>query len=169
MYPRLVSLAIICCFIAACSTTGSHALSVVASATNVTYYYENGQAVEFIDNADLTDDEVVIVLESLEQIDKSKRMLKPYRDNPALLIRDIDNVQYEYSKIKDAYIDIRYIVLDNKDEYNSYEWDTFMKFDTSVIVLDEQFDQLIESTKSGAAVSTAMTFADTAIKLAAIL
>jgi hypothetical protein len=149
--------------------TTNRTLSVITSATNIAYTYENGQAVKFIDNAPLTDLEITMVLEAFDQIDRSKSVLKHYRDNPDALVLNIQDVSFQYAKIKSAYLSIREIVLSHKDAYNASEWAVFKEFDQSASVLDKEFRQLVEAVEANTALSTALRLADTAIKIGAML
>ncbi len=149
--------------------TTNRTLSVITSATNIAYTYENGQIVKFIDNAPLSDLEITMVLEAFDQIDRSKSVLKHYRDNPDALVLNIQDVAFQYAKIKSSYLSIRQIVLSHKDSYNASKWATFEEFDQSAHTLDKEFRQLVEAVEANIALVTALRLADTAIKIGSLL
>ena len=157
--------------LAGCSglNTSERTLSVITSATNIAYYYENGEAVEFIDNAPLSDLEMTMVLEAFDQIDRSKGILKYYRDNPDKMVLNIQDVSFQYAKIKSSYLSIRNIVITHKGDYTAYEWSVFEDFDQAAITLDEEFKALVGALEANTALITALRLADTAIKIGAML
>ena len=151
------------------NSTTAKALSVVMSATNLTYYYETGQAVEFVGNAELTDFETTQILEALDQVERSKHRLKSYQKSPERIITDLPQITFEYAKLKSAYLSVRQVVLDNESEYADLEWETFVRFDISARTLDEQFQALIEAAEANAAIMTALRLADTALKATSLI
>lgn len=156
--------------LAGCSIDqASRTLSVVSSAANVKYYYDNGDAVNFVGNAELTSFEAARVLEALERIDNSKKILKAYEDDLKSLVLNIDAISYEYSKIKASYLDIRTVVLSNIDEYQPSEIRTFIEFDDAARHLDQEFSKLVDAVEANATINTAIRFADTVIKIGSIL
>jgi hypothetical protein len=152
-----------------CSLQPSNTLSVISSAADLSYHYESGQAVEFIDNATLTDLEVTVVLEALDQIDRSKSRLKAFTDAPERFVTDITLVSFEYAKIKSSYLSIRQVVLDNRDEYTPEEWHVFEEFDSAAGHLDKEFASLVAALEANTALQTAFRLADTAVKIATLL
>ncbi len=152
-----------------CSLQPSNTLSVISSAADLSYHYESGEAVDFIDNATLTDLEVTVVLEALDQIDRSKTRLKALTDDPKQFVTDITLVSFEYAKIKSAYLSIRQVVLDNREEYTPEEWRVFEEFDSAAGHLDREFAHLVETLEANTALQTAFRLADTAVKIAALL
>ena len=152
-----------------CSLSTVTSTPVISSAVNLKYYYENGQALEFIDNAELSDIEITQILEAMDQIDRSKKRLQSLVDSPSQLVLNIHDVTYEYAKIKATYLVVRDIALSNQAEYSSEEWRVLTEFDTSAQVLDAQFVGLIEKLESNKALNTALGLADTVIKLAVML
>jgi hypothetical protein len=152
-----------------CSLQPSNTLSIISSAADLSYHYESGEAVDFIDNAELTDLEVTIVLEALDQIDRSKSRLKTLADDPERFVTDITLVSFEYAKIKSSYLSIRQVVLDNRDEYTPEEWQVFEEFDAAAIHLDKEFSRLVSALDANTALQTALRLADTAIKIGAML
>lgn len=154
----------------ACSLdTTNRTLSVITSATNIAYHYENGEAVRFIDNAPLSDLEITMVLEAFDQIDRSKQILKHYKSNPDKLILNIQDVSFQYAKIKSSYLAIRDIVISHKPSYSHVEWATFNEFDQSARLLDIEFKALVDAVEASTAMQTALRLADTAIKIGAML
>ena len=152
-----------------CFMQPANTLSVVSSAADLAYHYESGEAVEFIDNAELTDLEVTVVLEALDQIDRSKGRLKAPMSDPEQLVTEITSVSFEYAKIRSAYLSIRQVVLDNRDEYTPEEWVVFEEFDAAAITLDGQFAEMVSALEANTALQTAFRLADTAIKIATLL
>lgn len=152
-----------------CSLQPTNTLSVIHSAADLSYRYESGEAVEFIDNAELSDLEVTVVLEALDQIDRSKSRLKAFTDAPERFVTDITLVSFEYAKIKSSYLSIRQVVLDNRDEYTPEEWRVFEEFDAAAIHLDKEFSQLVSALEVNTALQTAFRLADTAVKIATLL
>ena len=152
-----------------CSFQPTNTLSAIHSAADLSYHYESGQAVEFIDNADLSDLEVTVVLEALDQIDRSKSRLKAFTDAPERFVTDITLVSFEYAKIKSSYLSIRQVVLDNRDEYTPEEWRVFEEFDAAAIHLDKEFSRLVSALEVNTALQTAFRLADTAVKIATLL
>ena len=149
--------------------TTKQTLSFVTSAANLKYYYESGDVVNFIDSVELTDQEITRVITALEAIDKSKKTLKVFEDDPKLMITDMETVIYEYQKIKAAYENIKSVVVVHFDEYEPKAKASFIEFDASARTLDQQFKDMTDAIESNAALMTALRLADTAIKLAAIL
>ena len=154
-----------------CTTfdTSTRTLSVVTSATNLSYYYTNGDIVNFVGHAELSEMELTSVLEALDQIDRSKQILQHYKDKPDQLVLNIEDVAFQYAKIKSAYLSIRSVVLDNFDEYGPVELRSFQEFDRSAQVLDIEFEALVEAVETNTAIVTALNLANTAIKVGAML
>lgn len=144
-------------------------LSFVTSAANLKYYYESGDVVNFIDSVELTDDEITRVITALEAIDKSKKTLKVFEDEPKMVITDMETVIYEYQKIKAAYGEIKSVVVTNFDDYKPKAKASFIEFDVAARTLDEQFKDMVDAVERNAALMTALRLADTAIKIAATL
>lgn len=155
--------------LAGCSLQPTNTLSVISSAANLSYHYESGEAVEFIDNATLTDLEVTMVLEAMDQIDRSKTRLKAFTDSPERFVTDITLVSFEYAKIRSSYLSIRQVVIDNRNEYTPEEWLVFEEFDTAAGHLDKEFASLVAALEANTALQTAFRLADTAVKIAALL
>ena len=152
-----------------CSLQPTNTLSVIHSAADLSYHYESGEAVNFIDNATLTDLEVTIVLEALDQIDRSKGRLEALLETPEKLITELPTITFEYAKVKSAYLSLRQVVLENAAEYSAEEWYTFEQFDNSARNLDAEFVAMSEALKGSGAVQVAFKLADSAIKIAALL
>ena len=79
------------------SNPTQNALSVVTTSADLYFYYENGEVVNFIDQAVLSDLELTQVLESLDQIDRSVEkfytlLQSPYRHEYSFLIRKNTNL-----------------------------------------------------------------------------
>lgn len=156
--------------LAGCSIDqASRTLSVISSATNIKYYYDNGDAVNFVGNAELTSSEAARVLTALERIDNSKKILKTYEDDPKSIVLHIDAISHEYSKIKASYLDIRTVVINNINEYQPNEIRTFIEFDDAANHLDQEFLKLVDAVEANTTINTAIRFADTVIKIGSIL
>jgi hypothetical protein len=168
MYKSLLS-TLFTVIMVGCSLQPANTLSVISSAADLSYHYESGQAVEFIDNATLTDLEVTVVLEALDQVDRSKSRLKAFTDAPERFVTDITVVSFEYAKIKSSYLSIRQVVLDNRDEYTPEEWHVFEEFDSAAGHLDKEFASLVAALEANTALQTAFRLADTAVKIATLL
>lgn len=152
-----------------CSLQPANTLSVISSATNLKYYYENGQAVEFVDNAELTDLEITRILEAMDQIDRSKERLQELVNKPDQLMLGFNTVTFEYAKIKAAYLTVRDIALSNQTEYLPEEWAVLVEFDTSAQILDAEFIGLMDQVNNNQALTTAIGLANTVIKIATLL
>jgi hypothetical protein len=151
------------------STTTKKTLATITSATTIAYHYTDGELVTFVGNATLTDLELTSVLEALDQIDRSKDILKNYKDDPEQLISNIQDIAYQYAKIKSAYLSVRSVVEDNWSEYTPAEQRAFYEFDGAAEELDRQFSDLVDAVEANTALTTALRLADTAIKIGAML
>ena len=149
--------------------TTKQTMAVVSSATNLSYYYINGDIVNFVGNADLTDLETTQVIDAMDLLDRSTKILKKYKENPDQLFLNMYDVVFQYAKIKSAYLSVRYVVLSNQAEYSAKEWQSFVEFDISAKVLDKQFSDLVDAVEANAAVMTALNLANTAIKVGSML
>lgn len=153
-----------------CSIDSSkYSLDTLSSVTTVEYMYSNSEVVNYLDNISLTDEEMDVVLKSLISIDDERKSLKMYKNDPMLLITDLNAVRVSYDRIKQAYLDIRSVVVLNKKEYTSKELETFESFDKAVAVLDDKFNSLITSVQTNEVVNTALSVANIAIKLGVTL
>lgn len=167
-----VMLSMILMFSSGCAEFGKssqHALSVVTTSTNLYYYYENGEVVNFLDQANLTEIELIQVIEALDQAERSKERLTLYKSQPLLVIEDITQISFQYVKIKSAYLSIRSIVSLHWSEYDEGQQQLFMLFDRYAMKLDEEFEALNVSIDSNEAIKTALALAGTAVKLSALL
>lgn len=165
-------LVVVLVFSSGCAEFGKttvNALSVVTTSTNLVYYYDNGEVVDFIDKAKLTDLEIIQVIEALDQADRSRAKLQGYKDNPALLIENIAEISFQYVKIKGAYMSIRSIVHTHWDEYTEGQRQMFLLFDKYALQLDTQFAKLNQSIETNQAIATALALASTGIKMASLL
>lgn len=169
MFKKLLLASLLITLIGCATHTPQRTMSIITSATNLSYHYTNGDIVTFVGNADLTDLELTSVLEALDQIDRSSTILKYYRDNPDELILNIQDVTFQYTKVKSSYLSIRNVVLNNLDEYSPQEIRTFIEFDNAANVLDKEVELLLESVEANAAVNTALQFANTVIRIGALL
>jgi len=146
-------------FLMGCSSVSTQTLKFVTSATNVKYYYENGEVVDFVGSVDLSDASIAIIIEKFKELE----------NNPSTIVTHFEVVTYEYSKVKSAYNDIRSIVIDHFDEYTPIQQAAFIEFDISARTLDEQFVSLVDAVEKNAALMTALRFTDTIIKITAAL
>lgn len=147
----------------------NHALSVITTSTDLYYYYDSGEVVNFLDYANLSDLELTQILEALDQVDRSKSKLLLYKDQPILLIDDITRISFQYVKIKSSYLSVRSVVSDHWDEYTVEQQQVFLLFDRYASKLDDDFTKLNQSIESDLAIQTALALASTALKLSAIL
>ena len=169
---NVVLLSMVLMFAQGCAEFGKsseNALSVITTSTNLYYYYENGEVVDFLDQAELTDIELTQVLEALDQAERSKARLNMYKEEPLLVIEDITQITFQYVKIKSAYLSIRSIVYKHWDEYDEGQQQLFMLFDRYAQKLDDEFEALNVSIESNQAIMTALALASTAVKLSALL
>lgn len=175
MFQKILVAAVLAASLVGCGTlmdsgdSVAKALSTITAAANLKYYYENGEAVEFVDNAELNEVETTQLLEALDQVERSKERLKEYEKSPERIILELDKIAFEYAKVKSAYLSVRSIVIENRSEYTDGEWNVFVNFEGAAKVLDEQFVELVEAAEGNAAVMTAFRLADTALKVAAVL
>jgi len=151
--------------------TTQSALSVLTSATNISYTYNenDNEIVTFVDNAKLTEMETVSVLEAMDQVERSRARLIRYRDDALDLIQHIDKVTLQYSKIKSSYISVRFIVKSHWDEYDVPTQQVFLTFDENAILLDQEFTKLVGAIKSDQAIMTALNLATTSLRLASMM
>lgn len=147
----------------------STAQDLIVSSVNFKYYYENGDFVNVILKADLNEDELNSLITSLDKIKDSKELLNSIANEPLNLILNLQTASKEYLNIRDSYIVIRSIVLDNKDDYNNDEWMTFVKFDQSALSLNRQFISFLEEANYESALVKALQMADLAYKVTEIL
>lgn len=149
-----------------CSQIPKQTLDVTITAAQLEYYYEDGNTVLFLGQAELTELESSIVLKAIEQIDYSKQNLSLDGDDISV---DFRTIAYEYSKIKAAYEDIRNIVLNHQDEYTTAAMATFVEVDNLARQLDVQVYTLMASLEEEEAIINTVKFADTVIKITSIL
>lgn len=158
-------------FLTACSgiDTTNRTLSVIESTANLKYYYETGEAVDYLDNAQLTQLEKSIITDSINTIKASNEALSFYEDHPEQIVLNIQKISYEYSKIKSAYLSIREIVLENQSEYSNIEWQVFVEVDSAANMLNTQFEDLVDAAEANAALMTAIRLGNVAVKLSTLL
>lgn len=147
-----------------CSAINENAFRFTAAAADVKYYYDDAR--EFVVKADFTEQEQAIVDESIETMEGVKKRLESL---PPDRLLDITAITVDYYTLRSAYLELREVVIANKEDYGVREWITLTRFDASSNVLDEQFKELLAQAESGAAVMTALRLADTSIKLASLL
>lgn len=161
-------------FSTACSWDNTvDAVDTVTSAVTIDYMYSNGEAVNYLDNAKLTDEETDIVLNALINIDNHRKDLQKYEDNPILVLTDLLYIEVKYNSIKDSYLEIRNIAIAHQSEYSLSEWNTFVVFDEAIKKLDSKASKLIAAVQNKAsrlaAANTVLNIANTAVRLGAIL
>lgn len=144
------------------------AQDVIVSSVNFKYYYENGDFVNVILKADLSEEELDSLITALDKIQNSKDSLNSLVNEPISLILNLQTVSKEYLVIRDSYIIIRNIVLDNQDDYDD-EWMAFVNFDRSALSLNRQFISFIEEANYESALVKALQMADLAYKVTEIL
>ena len=131
--------------------------------------YENGKVVDFLDTVDLTELERTVIIEALDQAERSKNKLIQYKENPIELIADFNDISYQYVKIKGAYLSIRYIVETHWNEYTEIERQTFLAFDELAFLLDNQFSDLNSAIAVNEAIKTALSLVSLSLKVAALI
>lgn len=144
-------------------------LTTVSAAANLRYYYEDGRVLEFIDSVPLTEKEIDTILLSLNEIDAVKKKLKVYEETPAQLIQDIDFITMDYLRMKNAYVQIRTVVIQNFDSYSPQAQKAFTEFDKSAIHLDATVTELYKTAAGSESVKYLIAMADLAFKVAALL
>ena len=169
---RYILASLIALTLAACSSNPTapiaDAVSVSSTVADLKYQLEAGEVIETLDNAEITDFEVTVVIEALDQLDRSKFRLKDLANDQERLVLRINDVAFEYAKIRSAYLSVRQVALDNRGEYTDAEWLNFQRFDTTAKELDEQFQQLLHSVNANSALGTAVKMADAAARLATL-
>lgn len=147
----------------------SATLTTVSAAANLRYYYEDGRVLEFLDSVPLTEQEIDTILTALNEIDAVKKKLKVYEDTPAQLIQDIDFITLDYMRMKNAYVQIRTVVIQNFDSYSPQAQRAFVEFDASAVHLDKTVVELYKTASASESVRYVLAMADLAFKVAALL
>lgn len=163
----LLLLAFIIAILMSGGCSAPNTLSVISSSTNLYYYYEDGEVVNFIDQAKLSDLELTQAIEALDQIDRSKKKLMVYKDQPLLLIQDISAISFQYVKIKGSYLSIKSIITDHWGEYTIEQQLVFIQFDIEANKLDDSFTKMTKSINVNQSLKIALQIAETTFKIAA--
>lgn len=158
-----------CTIMGSASNRGMNALSVVTTSAELYFQYENGSVVNFLDQAELTELELVSIMEALDQAERSRGVLKRYKSRPEQLLVDINTVAFQYAKIKSSYLSIRSIVGTHWSEYTDEAKQSYLIFDEYAQKLDIEFSSLMTSIKSDAALTTALNLANLTLKIAAVM
>lgn len=138
---------------------------VVSATTDLKYYYSD--AAVFVQKAQFDEVEQFVVDDSIRILERGK---KKFQDYPAdRIIPDLPLITLDYVELRSAYMDLRAVVLANKDEYGAREWFVLSRFDTAAQVLDQQFYELTKAQEGSAALMTAIRLAETTLKLASLL
>lgn len=145
------------------------ALSVVIAGTNIAYEFEDGIEAKFIDQIQLTDAENKKIADALYLLEASKLRLRQYKENPLELISMLAEIENEAVLIKSAYREIFGIVNTHLSEYPIATQIKFRKFHASALVLNDEFESLTESIDASKNISTMLSIAETALKLAVLL
>jgi hypothetical protein len=158
-------------FFTGCTTVGTvdKASAVLVSSVNIKYYYENGELVDLVLKMDLTEQELETLIAAMDSIDGAKNTINNIADDPSKLILNINSVVNEYLIIKDAYLEIREIVISHQSDFNDSDWGKLKSFDQSVLILNGEFVDLVTSAELPSALQSALRFADTAYKLSELL
>lgn len=149
--------------------TATQSLNLVSSATDVKYYYQDGELLTHVKQANLSDWEAIELAQAVSAIEASEKKLRAYERQPLQIIPNLPLIQVEYDEIKRAYMVIRELVSEHQGDYSAAEWATLTRFDVAVQVLDESFNELVKASEANAATLTALKLADTTIKLVGLL
>jgi len=149
--------------------TSEKAVSTLASAAEINYQYESGQFINFIGEAELSESELATVIQAIDKVDQAKKGLKHLKENPDEIVTRIENITFEYVKIKGAYASVRTVVMNHKAEYRPMVWEVFEVFDERVQRFDETYTELVKAANSHASLLYAIRLADSVVKIAAIL
>lgn len=150
-----------------CTQLTTQILSVSLAAAELEYYYEDGQAVDFVGEVQLTDLELSLVIDSLDQIDASKKKIRLLKTEYRL--DSMKDIIREYNLIKSSYLVIRRVVIINIDKYSYEAIQTFYRIDEVAKTLDDRFTLLIYEVRRQEALMTTIQLADTVIKIATLL
>jgi len=154
-----------------CSTldTSEKAVSTLAFAAEINYQYESGQFINFIGEANLSEPELATVIQAIDRVDQAKKGLKHLKENLDEIVTRIEDITFEYVKIKSAYASVRTVVMNHKAEYRPMVWEVFEVFDERVQRFDETYTELVKATNSHASLLYVIRLADSVVKIAAIL
>jgi len=144
-------------------------LKVINSYATLEYYYSDGSIVNYINEAELTNVESILINQAFEEVNKVQSRLKDIKKDPKKIIENIGLIAFEYSKLKMSYLSVRNVILLHEKEYSQEAWMTFVKFDGAAIILNNQFEEMLSKSESNAALLTAIRFADTIVKLVKII
>jgi hypothetical protein len=145
--------------------TAEKAASVIVSAVDLKYYYEDGEIADVVIKDTFTTEEEDRVLRGLIVVDAAKSRLKEIQAEPTKLITQLPYISQNYIVLKDTYLDVREIVLAHRAEYTDQEWTQLQRFDQAVQALDREFANLVASMKSQEAISAALRLADLTFKV----
>lgn len=152
-----------------CSIDSTKATAnVLSSAITAEYMYSEGKVVDYIDNKSLTDNDVETIIKALTIIDEERKALKFYKDDPKMLLTNITSVSYSHDRIKEAYLSIKEIIINNKELYTSVQLSTFTEFDRAVTVLNTHYETLEDSINTSENINTALALADLVIKIGGV-
>lgn len=144
-------------------------LSAATAAANLRYYYETGEVVNFLDQANLTEQEVDTIIMTLSEIDLLKSKMTIYEDNPQLIIRDLDSLKLDYLKLRSKYSVIKQVVIDNFEEYPAEARMAFLEFDEAAKEVDSKIVKMHSVAEANETVRNIVKAADLAFKVAAML
>lgn len=146
------------------SDTQSAAVDLISSAVVAEEVYSNGNVVDYIDSPLLSEDDIDRIIVALTIIDEEREALEFYKDNPKMLLADAVIVDYSFVRIKEAYLDIKEVVVSNKDLYSPDKLKVFKNFDTTVTTLSIKYEGLKDAIASNKAATTVLTIANIALK-----
>lgn len=149
--------------------TSEKAVSALVFAADINYQYESGQFINFIGEVELSESEMVTVIQAIDRVDQAKKGLKHLKENPDEIVTRIEDITFEYVKIKGAYASVRTVVMNHKAEYRPMVWEVFEVFDERVQRFDETYTELVKAANSHASLLYAIRLADSVVKIAAIL
>ena len=149
--------------------TSEKAVSVLVFAADINYQYESGQFINFIGEVELSESEMVTVIHAIDRVDQAKQGLKHLKENPDEIVTRIEDITFEYVKIKGAYASVRTVVMNHETEYRPMVWEVFEVFDERVQRFDATYIELVEAAESHASLLYAIRLADSVVKIAAVL
>lgn len=144
-------------------------VNISTDAVNVAIRYQDSEPLEVITTVPLTEEEQDSVIDALIQIEESRDVLKAYLKTPELVIQDKERLYEEYTKLRNSYLVIRFVVIKHFSEYSKADQSAMSSFDTLAVNLDRSFVQLYEKYEGSGTAQTLMALADVGIRIAALM
>jgi len=162
---RLVTLAMVL-FLTACSIA-KPLDDAVTTAEQLVYYYD-GDITTLIQNAPLSELEMSTIENSIKTANRIRTKFEKYKNNPSS-IPNIRLLEIEYSRLKNSYVAVRQIAIDNREHYSEEVWIMFETFDIFSSELDVQYNQVVESVKMNEAITSTISLANSILRVAVLL